>query len=77
MDGTMKEEELEVDDKCLLKDMLDEHSIKKNNGWKTRIQLVRNYFSQSWKYRMFYNHSMPYTLCRTALGFVFDRNPKI
>lgn len=77
LDGTRKEEELEGDDERLLKDMLDEHSIKMNNGWRTRIQLVRNYFSQSWKYRVFSNHSMPYTLCRTALGFVFDRNPKL
>lgn len=77
LDGNRKEEELEGDDERLLKDMLDEHSIKMNNGWRTRIQLVRNYFSQSWKYRVFSNHSMPYTLCRTALGFVFDRNPKI
>lgn len=77
LDGTRNEEELEDDDKRLLKDMLDEHSIKMNNGWKTRMQLVKNYFAQSWKYRVFSNHSMPYTLCRTALGFVFDRNPKI
>lgn len=77
LDGNRKEEELEDDDKRLLKDMLDEHSIKMNNGWKTRMQLVKNYFAQSWKYRVFSNHSMPYTLCRTALGFVFDRNPKI
>lgn len=77
LDGTRKEEELEGDDKRLLKDMLDEHSIQMNNGWRTRIQLVRNYFSQSWKYRVFSNHSMPYTLCRTALGFVFDRNPNL
>lgn len=77
LDGTRSEDDLEADDERLLKDMLDEHSIKMNNGWRTRIQLVRNYFSQSWKYRVFSNHSMPYTLCRTALGFVFDRNPKI
>lgn len=77
LDGTRKEEELEGDDKRLLKDMLYEHSIQMNNGWRTRIQLVRNYFSQSWKYRVFSNHSMPYTLCRTALGFVFDRNPNL
>lgn len=77
LDGTKKVEELEEDDKRLLHDMLHEHSIQMNNGWRTRFQLVRNYFSQSWKYRVFSNHSMPYTLCRTALGFVFDRNPKI
>lgn len=77
MDGTRKEEELESYDLRLLHDMLHEHSIQMNNGWKTRLQLVKNYFSQSWKYRVFSNHSMPYTLCRTAWGFVFDRNPKI
>lgn len=77
LDGTKKVEELEDDDKRLLHDMLNEHSIQMNNGWRTRMQLVKNYFAQSWKYRVFSNHSMPYTLCRTALGFVFDRNPKI
>ena len=77
LDGTKKVEELEDDDQRLLNDMLHEHSIQMNNGWKTRLQLVKNYFSQSWKYRVFSNHSMPYTLCRTALGFVFDRNPKV
>lgn len=77
LDGIRKEEELEGDDLRLLHDMLHEHSIQMNNGLKTRLQLVKNYFSQSWKYRVFSNHSMPYTLCRTAWGFVFDRNPKI
>ena len=77
LDGVRKVVELEDDDKRLLHDMLHEHSIYMNNGWKTRMQLVKNYFAQSWKYRVFSNHSMPYTLCRTALGFVFDRNPKI
>ena len=77
LDGTRKEEELEGDDLRLLHDMLHEHSIQMNNGWRTRIQLVKNYFAQSWKYRVFSNHSMLYTLCRTALGFVFDRKPII
>lgn len=77
MDGTRKDEELEGDDLLLLHDMLDNRSISMNAGWRTRLQLIGNYFAQSWKYRVFSNHSMPYTLCRTALGFVFDRNPKI
>lgn len=77
LDGIRTEDELERDDLLLLHDMLHEHSIQMNNGWRTRIQLVRNYFSQSWKYRVFSNHSMLYTLCRTATGFVFDRNPKV
>ena len=77
LDGNREETEMERDDLRLLKDMLDEHSIKMNNGWRTRIQLVRNYFSQSWKYRVFSNHSMLYTICRTATGFVFDRKPEI
>lgn len=77
LEGTRKEEKLEGDDLLLLHDMLHEHSIQMNNGWRTRIQLVRNYFSQSWKYRVFSNHSMLYTLCRTATGFVFDRKPEI
>lgn len=77
LDGVRTEDELERDDLRLLHDMLHEHSIQMNNGWRTRMQLVKNYFAQSWKYRVFSNHSMPYTLCRTALGFVFDRNPKI
>ena len=77
LDGLRKVEELEDDDQRLLNDMLHEHSIQMNNGWKTRLQLVKNYFSQRWKYRVFSNHSMLYTLCRTAWGFVFDRNPKV
>ena len=77
LDGNREETEMERDDLRLLKDMIDEHSIKMNNGWRTRIQLVRNYFSQSWKYRVFSNHSMLYTICRTATGFVFDRKPEI
>lgn len=77
LDGVRKVEELEDDDQRLLHDMLHEHSIQMNNGWRTRMQLVKNYFAQNWKYRVFSNHSMPYTLCRTALGFVFDRKPKI
>lgn len=77
LDGTRNEEDLETDDLLLLGDMINERTIQMNNGWRTRMQLVKNYFAQSWKYRVFSNHSMPYTLCRTALGFVFDRNPKI
>lgn len=77
LDGVRKVEELEDDDQRLLNDMLHEHSIQMNNGWRTRMQLVKNYFAQSWKYRVFSNHSMPYTLCRTALGFVFDRKLEI
>lgn len=77
MDGTRKDEELEGDDLRLLHDMLDNRSISMNAGWRTRLQLIGNYFAQSWKYRVFSNHSMPYTLCRTAWGFVFDRKPKV
>ena len=77
LDGGKKMRELQDEDKRLLADMLGQHSIRMNDGWRTRIQLVRNYFSQSWKYRVFSNHSMPYTLCRTILGFIFDREPKI
>lgn len=77
LDGTKREEELGRDDKRLLADILDEHSILMNNGWRTRMHLVKNYCTQSWKYRVFSNHSMPYTLCRTALGFIFDRKPRV
>lgn len=75
--GNREETEMERDDMRLLYDIFDKRFITMNNGWRTRLQLVRNYFSQSWKYRVFSNHSMLYTLCRTAMGFVFDRNPKL
>lgn len=52
-------------------------SVEMNRGWKTRFQLVANYFSNMWKYREFSNHSAIYTLLRTCIAFVFDRNPKI
>ena len=77
LEGTRKEDELERDDLRLLHDILDNRSISMNDGWRTRLQLIGNHFAQSWKYRVFSNHSMLYTLCRTALGFVFDRNPKV
>lgn len=77
LDGTRKEDELERDDRRLLHDILDNRSISMNEGWRTRLQLVGNYFAQSWKYKTFSNHSMPYVLGRTAWAFVFDRNPKI
>ena len=52
-------------------------SVEINNGWKTRIQLVANYFCNGWRYRAFSNHSAFYVLLRTIAAFLFDRNPKI
>ncbi len=77
LDGVRREDELECDDLRLLYDILDKRSISMNAGWRTRMQLMKNYFAQSWKYKAFSNHSMPYVLCRTIWGFVFDRKPEI
>lgn len=77
LDGIIEGKSLDAKDKSLLEDMLTVHEVSMNEGWKTRFQLFRNYFAQSWKYRMFSNHSAMYSLVRTVNGFVFDRNPKI
>lgn len=52
-------------------------SIEMNNGWKTRMQLVRNYFRNGWRYRYYAPHGPMYSLLRTGIGYVFDRNPKL
>ncbi|MCI7273142.1 nucleotidyltransferase family protein [bacterium] len=52
-------------------------SIEMNNGWKTRMQLVRNYFRNGWRYRYYAPHGSMYALLRTGIGYVFDRNPKL
>ena len=52
-------------------------SIEMNNGWKTRMQLVRNYFKNGWRYRYYAPHGPMYSLLRTGIGYVFDRNPKL
>lgn len=52
-------------------------SIEMNNGWKTRMQLVRNYFRNGWRYRYYAPHGPMYALLRTGIGYVFDRNPKL
>ena len=52
-------------------------SIEMNNGWKTRMQLVRNYFRNGWRYRYYAPHGRMYALLRTGIGYVFDRNPKL
>ena len=52
-------------------------SIEMNNGWKTRMQLVRNYFRNGWRYRYYAPHGSMYSLLRTGIGYVFDRNPKL
>lgn len=52
-------------------------SVRMNNGWRTRFQLIGNYFSARWKYREFSNHGALFTLARTCVAFVFDRNPAI
>ena len=78
LDGVKSLESLKQEDRRLLDDMLAENKdISMNEGWKTRFLLFKNYFSQSWKYKMFSNHSAMYCLLRTANGFVFDRNPRI
>ena len=78
LDGVTTLHDLSQEDRRLLDDMLAENKdVSMNEGWKTRLQLFRNYFSQSWKYKMFSNHSAMYSLMRTVNGFVFDRNPRI
>lgn len=52
-------------------------SIEMNNGWKTRMQLVGNYFRNGWKFRCYAPHGPVFSLLRTALGYVSDRNPKL
>jgi len=51
--------------------------IQMNNGWKTRFQLIGNYFRNNWKYRYFHNRSAIFVLARTALAFILERSPKI
>lgn len=78
LDGEIKQDALTKEDRRLLADMLeDDRDVSVNEGWKTRIQLFKNYFTQSWKYQLFSNHSAMFCLLRTVNGFVFDRNPKI
>ena len=78
LDGIMALEDLTQEDRRLLDDMLAENKhVSMNEGWKTRLQLLKNYFSQSWKYKLFSNHSAMYSLLRTVNGFVFDRYPII
>lgn len=78
LDGLIAIDGLKQEDRRLLDDMLTENKdISMNEGWKTRFQLFRNFFAQSWKYRVFSNHSAMYSLLRTVNGFVFDRNPRI
>lgn len=52
-------------------------SIEMNNGWKTRLQLVGNYFRNGWRYRYYAPHGPMFSLLRTGIGYVFDRNPKL
>lgn len=52
-------------------------SIEMNNGWKTRLQLVGNYFRNGWKYRCYASHGPVFSLLRTAIGYVSDKNPKL
>ena len=76
--GVVALDALSQEDRRLLDDMLTENKdVSMNEGWKTRFQLFRNFFAQSWKYKMFSNHSAMYCLLRTVNGFVFDRNPKV
>lgn len=76
--GVVALDALSQEDRRLLDDMLTENKdVSMNEGWKTRFQLFRNFFAQSWKYKMFSNHSAMYCLLRTVNGFVFDRTPRI
>ena len=76
--GVVALDALSQEDRRLLDDMLTENKdVSMNEGWKTRFQLFRNFFAQSWKYKMFSNHSAMYCLMRTVNGFAFDRNPRI
>ena len=78
LDGVISLESLKQEDRRLLGDMLaEDKEVSMNEGWKTRFLLFRNYFAQSWKYKMFSNHSAMYSLARTVNGFVFDRKPRI
>lgn len=78
LDGIITIDNLNHKDRRLLDDMLTEKKdVSMNEGWKTRFQLFRNYFAQSWKYKLFSNHSAMYSLLRTVNGFIFDRTPRI
>lgn len=78
LDGVITIDDLKQEDRRLLDDMLTENKdVSMNEGWKTRFLLFKNYFAQSWKYKLFSNHSAMYCLLRTVNGFVFDRNPRI
>lgn len=78
LDGETTMEALTKEDRLLLEDILAENrAVSMNEGWKTRFQLLKNYFDKSWKYKIYSNHSAMFSLLRTVNGFVFDRNPRI
>ncbi len=77
LDGVISDEQLGADDKRLAKEIFRKRKTSMNDGWNTRFFLFKNYFSSSWKYLLFSNHSMLYSLCRTTIGFLFDRKPEI
>lgn len=51
--------------------------IEMNHGWKTRFQLIENYFRNGWKYRSFAPHGPWFTLLRTSIAYIIDRKPKL
>jgi hypothetical protein len=78
LEGSRDFSSLSVYEKRLLFSIFEESSaVEMNNGWKTRVQLVRHALKNSWKYKAFTDTSMLAGVGRQVLGFLFDRKPSI
>ena len=78
LDGIMSEEQLSDREKKLLESVLQtERQGNMNDGWATRLDLIKSYFKYRWKYKLYSNHSMIYILGRSIWAFFFDKHPRL
>lgn len=66
--------------KRVLEDTLFKSEGVYNKGysaWTSRLKLVQNKFSYTWKYHKIYQKSVVWELAKNVWGFIFEKNPKL
>lgn len=66
--------------KRILEDTLFKSEGVYNKGysaWTSRLKLVQNKFSYTWKYHKIYQKSVVWELAKNVWGFIFEKNPKL
>ncbi len=65
-------------DKMLLRDLLGyRKTVSYGNKWKTRVALLKNIYSNRYRYRYFSDTTMLGELAKLVWGFIWERKPSL